>query len=79
MKKFNSLSVVLFLLCAMGLWGCTQQKTGAISAKVRDLETRHAKLEEDYKTLQTTNDLASGRWTRQDLARLVRRNEGGAV
>jgi chromosome segregation ATPase len=57
MAKFHPWSVVVLLLCAMGLWGCNQQKGGgAINTKIRELETRYAKLEEDFRTLQATNE-----------------------
>jgi archaellum component FlaC len=57
MTKFHPWSVVVLLLCAMGLWGCNQQKGGgAINSKIRELETRYAKLEEDFRTLQATNE-----------------------
>ena len=56
MKTFNLLLVGVLLLSSLGLWGCTHQKTGAITAKIRDLETRYVKLEEDYRLLQSTNE-----------------------
>lgn len=57
MRKLNPLIIPVLLFCAMGgLWGCSQQKTGAISNKIRELETRHAKLEEDYRTLHVTSE-----------------------
>jgi chromosome segregation ATPase len=56
MKYFNPLLIGVLLVCSLSLWGCTNQKTGAISVKVRELETRYAKLEEDYHTLQNTHD-----------------------
>ena len=52
MRNISPIYVALFLLSAMGVWGCSQQKTGAISAKINELETRYSKLEEDYRTLQ---------------------------
>ena len=56
MKNISPVSVAVFLLCVMGVWGCSQQKTGAISAKITELETRYGKLEEDYRTLQTSHE-----------------------
>ena len=56
MKMFHLLLVGVFLVCSLGLWGCAQQQTGAITTKIRDLETRYSKLEEDYRVLQTTNE-----------------------
>ena len=56
MNRFNPWYVAVLLVCALGAWGCSQQKTGAISAKISDLESRYAKLEEDYRTVQALND-----------------------
>ena len=56
MKNVNPIYVPLLLLCAFGVWGCSQQKTGAVSARIQELETRYTKLEEDYRALQTTNE-----------------------
>src|ERR1700722_13012785 len=56
MKNFTPVFVAVFLLSALGVWGCSQQKTGTISAKISELETRYTKLEEDYRTLQSTHD-----------------------
>lgn len=55
MRHISPIYVALFLLAAMGVWGCGQQKTGAISAKINELESRYAKLEEDYHTLQASH------------------------
>ena len=56
MKPFNPWYLAVLLVCALGVWGCGQQKTGAITAKINDLESRYSKLEEDYRTLQATNE-----------------------
>jgi chromosome segregation ATPase len=40
---------------SLGLWGCGQQ-SGAFAAKVREMEARHAKLEEDFRAVTTAND-----------------------
>lgn len=56
MRSINPTFIAVFLLCAMGVWGCGQQKTGAIGAKISELETRYAKLEEDYRVLQSNHD-----------------------
>jgi chromosome segregation ATPase len=56
MKNFNRVLVAGLLFCTMSMWGCTQQKTGAISTKIRELEARYTKLEEDYKTLQAAHE-----------------------
>src|SRR5260370_41375293 len=56
MRSISPTFIAVFLLCAMGVWGCGQQKTGSIGAKINDLEPRHAKLEEDYRVLQSNHD-----------------------
>ena len=56
MRNIKPTFVAVFMLGAFGVWGCGQQKTGAISAKITELETRHAKLEDEYRTLQANHD-----------------------
>lgn len=56
MRNISPVYVGVFLLSAIGVWGCSQQKTGAISAKVTELEARYAKLEDEHRTLQTHHD-----------------------
>ena len=42
--------LVVVLATTLGLWGCTQGRSGGSGAtKVKDLEARNAKLEEDYR------------------------------
>ena len=69
MRNFNPLIVAVLLFCAMGMWGCNQQKTGVISAKIRDLETRYTKLEEDYRTLQVMGEQTRKRLTQAEAQR----------
>jgi len=57
MNRFNPWYIAVLLVCVLGAWGCSQQRTGAISAKITDLEIRYAKLDEDYRTLQATYEL----------------------
>jgi SMC interacting uncharacterized protein involved in chromosome segregation len=55
MKKIGPVYLAVFMLCALCVWGCgQQQKTGAINAKITDLETRHTKLEAEHRALQGT-------------------------
>ena len=56
MKNINPFVIAALLMCAVSLWGCNQQKSGAISNKIRELETRNAKLEDDYRALQAANE-----------------------
>ena len=56
MKNASTVFLVVMIFCSLGLWGCTHQKNGAYNAKIRDLETRYLKLEEDYKTMVQIGD-----------------------
>jgi outer membrane murein-binding lipoprotein Lpp len=69
MKYVNPLVVVVVLLGSLSLWGCTQQKTGAISAKIQDLELRYSKLEEDHRALQGTYEQIRKRLTQSEAQR----------
>lgn len=69
MRYFNPLLVAGLLLCSLSLWGCTHQKTGAISAKIHELESRYAKLEEDYRVLQTLHDQNRKRLSQSEALR----------
>jgi outer membrane murein-binding lipoprotein Lpp len=67
MNNLKPLVIAALLLCAMSLWGCNQQKTGSVATKIRELETRYSKLEEDYRTLH-----AASEQTRKRLAAVER-------
>ncbi len=56
MRYVNPVLFGVLVLCATGLWGCGQQKSGVFSAKIRELEVRYAKLEEDFRTLQLASE-----------------------
>jgi septal ring factor EnvC (AmiA/AmiB activator) len=56
MKNMTPLLVAAFLLSALSIWGCSQQKSGTTTTKISELETRYTKLEEDYRTLQSAHD-----------------------
>jgi len=56
MRYFNPVLFGVLALCATGLWGCGQQKAGIFSAKIRELEIRYSKLEEDFRTLQLASE-----------------------
>ena len=51
MMKASPLFLAVVLFGTAGLYGCTNQKSGAINTKIRDMETRFTKLEEDYKAV----------------------------
>lgn len=52
MRYIHAILLGVLAICISGLWGCGQQKTGAVAAKIQELENRYAKLEEDFCTLQ---------------------------
>lgn len=56
MKYINPWYAVIFAVCTMSLWGCSQQRSAAINAKINELESRYTKLEEDYRTVQLSNE-----------------------
>jgi chromosome segregation ATPase len=65
MTKASPLVLAVVLFSTAGMYGCTQQKSGAASAKVRDMEARYTKLEEDYRAVAAT-----GEANRKKLAQL---------
>lgn len=71
MKYFSPLLIVVVLIGSLGLWGCTQQKTGAISLKIRDLEARYSKLEEDHRALEATHEQNRKRLAQSESQRLA--------
>jgi chromosome segregation ATPase len=75
MKNFNPLLVAALLFCMMSMWGCNQQKTGAISTKIRELETRYSKLEEDYRTLQAAHEQHRKRLNQSEAQRIALEND----
>lgn len=75
MNQIKPAYVAVFLLCAMGVWGCSQQKTGAIAAKINELEARYAKLEEDYRTLQAANEQTRKKLNQIDAQRITLEND----
>ena len=53
----NKALLVVMVVATLGLWGCAQGPTGmATSARIRDLESRIAHLEEDYRAVVTARD-----------------------
>lgn len=56
MTKASPLFLAVVLFCSAGMYGCTQQKNGAASAKIRDMEARYTKLEEDYRAVVATSE-----------------------
>ncbi len=56
MKHAGTAFLVVMLFSTLGLWGIAQQKNGAYASRLRDLEARHTKLEEDQRTFAQQND-----------------------
>jgi len=56
MKSASTTLLILLALSSLGLWGCTNQKTGATNTKVRELEARYTKLEDDYRVVVVASD-----------------------
>ncbi len=56
MQKASTAVLVVMVVSSLGLWGCTNQKNVATNVKIRELETRHAKLEEDYRVILAANE-----------------------
>jgi chromosome segregation ATPase len=65
MKNASTAFLVIMLISSLGLWGCSNQKNTAYHHKIRDLETRYGKLEEDYRAVVAANDA-----TRKKLSNL---------
>src|SRR5438067_1221875 len=72
MNKANPWIVAALMagMMSLGVWGCSSQKSGAFSAKIREMDARCAKLEEDYRAVATANEKA-----RKKLAELQARND----
>jgi chromosome segregation ATPase len=56
MQKASTALLVVMVVSSLSLWGCTNQKNGATNIKIRELENRHAKLEEDYRVILAANE-----------------------
>jgi chromosome segregation ATPase len=67
MKSASTALLALLALASLGLWGCTQQKNGATNTKIRELEARYQKLEEDYHVV-----VAASETSRKKIAQLER-------
>jgi septal ring factor EnvC (AmiA/AmiB activator) len=56
MTKASPLFLAVVLVSTAGLYGCSQDKNGGVNAKLRDMEVRYAKLEEDYHAVVATSE-----------------------
>ena len=76
MKNASTPFWALVLIATLGMWCCAQQKNGANTNKIRDLESRYQKLEDDYRHLAQNSEshrkrLAIAENQRVDLQRQV--------
>lgn len=76
MKHAGTAFLVVMLFSTLGLWGIAQQKNGAYATRMRDLETRYAKIEEDQRifaqqTEKNQRRIASLEVEKADLSRAV--------
>jgi len=65
MRTAGTAFLAVLVISSLGIWGCAQQKNSAQTRKIRDLEARYCKMEEDYRTV-----VAASESTRKNLARL---------
>lgn len=65
MSKTSTALLCLLALSTLSMWGCTQRTNGTAAARIRDLEARYAKLEEDYRVV-----IAAGEANRRKIAAL---------
>jgi outer membrane murein-binding lipoprotein Lpp len=53
-----SKTLIIMVVASMGLWGCAQGQNGPQVEKIKTLETKCAKLEDDYKAVAEARDAA---------------------
>jgi chromosome segregation ATPase len=60
MNCANKALLVVLVVMSLGLWGCSQNSSQSAprSARLRDLESRYTKLEEDYAAAIAARDQA---------------------
>jgi uncharacterized coiled-coil DUF342 family protein len=50
-------ALVVMVLTSLGLWGCAQEQNhGSTNARIRALESKNAKLEEDFRAVVAIRD-----------------------
>ncbi len=69
MKNAGTLCLALLFSALLGVAGCTHQKNGAFNAKIRELETRYAKLEEDHRAAVAATDVKSKKLAQSESQR----------
>jgi chromosome segregation ATPase len=56
MKHAGTAFLVVMLFSTLGLWGFAQQRNGSYAARLRDLENRYGKLEDDHRLIASLSD-----------------------
>src|SRR5258708_39766411 len=56
MKHAGTAFLVVMLFSTLGLWGFAQQRNGSYAARLRDLENRYGKLEDDHRMIASLSD-----------------------
>jgi outer membrane murein-binding lipoprotein Lpp len=51
-------ALVVLCVAAFGLWGCAQGSAGGIAERIKALEAKCSKLEDDYQAAATARDAA---------------------
>ena len=60
MRSANKALLLMVAVFLLGAWGCSQGGGSQSSARVRDLESRYAKLEEDHRATVAAREGAKG-------------------
>lgn len=61
MKHAGTAFLVVMLFSTLGLWGIAQQKNGAYATRMREIEARHAKLEEEQRSFASLSEKSQKR------------------
>jgi outer membrane murein-binding lipoprotein Lpp len=71
MTKASPLLLAIVLFGTAGVYGCTNQKNDTLNAKIREMETRFAKLEEDYRTVVATSEATRKKLTQAEAQKIA--------
>jgi hypothetical protein len=69
MKCASKAMLVIMVMSPLALWGCAQNKNCANYTKIRDLETRNAKLQDDYRAILASREITKKRLAQADTQR----------
>jgi predicted nucleic acid-binding Zn-ribbon protein len=62
MSRANN-ALIVMCFAAFGLWGCTQSPSGGTAERIRALEAKCSKLEDDFKSVAEARDAAKKKIT----------------